>query len=97
MDAGPEGHQPFLVPVSSSPSGTLALLTGRLASGERVGLAFTSEESLRAVLGPWQQWTRMCEEALRGMLTPIGVEQVRVDPHATRGPARGAPSSRSAA
>jgi hypothetical protein len=97
MDAGPEGHHPLLVPVSLSPSGSLVLLTGRLASGERVGLAFTSEESLRAVLGPWQQWTRLSEDALHGMLTPIGVQHVRVDSHPGRHPAHAAPGSRTAA
>lgn len=96
MDAGPEGHQPLLVPVSSSPSGSLALLTGRLPSGEQVGLAFTSEESLRAVLGPWQQWTRLSEGALRGMLTPIGVEHLRVDPHPARQGVGSVPASSAA-
>jgi hypothetical protein len=84
MDAEREGHA-FLVPVSATPSGTLALKTGRLTSGERIGLAFTSEQSLRDVLGPWQQWTHLSERALHGMLTPIGVAQVRVDTHAAAG------------
>jgi hypothetical protein len=84
MDAEREGHA-FLVPVSATPSGTLALKTGRLASGERIGLAFTSEQSLRDVLGPWQQWTHLSERALHGMLAPIGVAQVRGEPHAATG------------
>jgi hypothetical protein len=89
MDAEREGRA-FFVPVSETPSGTLALRTGRLASGERIGLAFTSAESLRDVLGPWQQWTHLCERALHGMLTPIGVAQVRVDPRPARDAARDA-------
>jgi hypothetical protein len=90
MDAEREGHA-FFVPVSATSCGTLALRTGRLASGERIGLAFTSEDSLRAVLGPWQQWTYLCEQALHGMLAPIGVDQVRVDPRPARGGAYGTP------
>ena len=92
MDAepDPEGHA-FLVPVSATSCGTLALRTGRLPSGERIGLAFSSEDALRAVLGPWQQWTHLSEQALHGMLAPIGVQQVRVDPRPARGGAYGPP------
>jgi hypothetical protein len=92
MDAEPEpeGHA-FFVPVSATSCGTLALRTGRLASGERIGLAFSSEDSLRAVLGPWQQWTYLSERALHGMLAPIGVQQMRVDPRPARAGAYGTP------
>ena len=55
MDAKRGGH-PFFVPVHPSQCGTVALLTGRLPSGQRIGLAFTSESSLLSALGPWQQW-----------------------------------------
>lgn len=70
----------FFVPVHSSKAGTLALRTGRLRSGERVGLAFTSQASLLLTLGPSQEWTRVGVQALRDMLRPLGIEQVRVDP-----------------
>jgi hypothetical protein len=70
----------FFVPVAASKAGTLALRTGRLCSGERVGLAFTSEASLLLALGPAQQWIHLGGYALRDMLAPLGVEQVRVDP-----------------
>ena len=70
----------FFVPVRESKAGTLALRTGRLPSGERVGLAFTSAAGLAATLGPAQQWAELCEQALKDMLAPLGVEQVRVDP-----------------
>ena len=70
----------FFVPVAASKAGTLALRTGRLRSGERVGLAFTSEASLLLALGPAQQWIHLGGYALRDMLAPLGVEQVRVDP-----------------
>jgi hypothetical protein len=56
------------------------LRTGRLLSGERIGLAFTCEASLLLTLGPCQEWIRLDEEALFDMLTPLGVEHIRVDP-----------------
>jgi hypothetical protein len=61
-------------------AGTLSLRTGRLISGERVGLAFTSEASLLLTLGPSQQWIRLAPGALRAMLAPLGISCVRVDP-----------------
>jgi hypothetical protein len=70
----------FIVPVRKSQAGSLALQTGRLRSGERVGLAFTSEAFLLLTLGPSQEWIRLGGQALRDMLVPLGVEQVRVDP-----------------
>jgi hypothetical protein len=70
----------FFVPVRTSKAGTLALQTGRLLTGERIGLAFTSEASLLLTLGPSQQWIRLDEDALKDMLAPLGVEHVRVDP-----------------
>jgi hypothetical protein len=70
----------FIVPVRKSQAGSLALRTGRLSSGERVGLAFTSEASLLLTLGPSQAWIRLGGQALEDMLAPLGVEQVRVDP-----------------
>jgi hypothetical protein len=73
-------NQMYLVPVRESRAGTLALRTGRLVSGELVGLAFTSEASLLLTLGPSQQWIWLAPSALRGMLAPLGVSQVRVDP-----------------
>ena len=76
----------YFVPVRMSKDGTLALQTGRLGSGERVGLAFTSESSLALTLGPAQQWTRLDLEALMEMLAPLGVEHFRVDPHRVGAP-----------
>jgi hypothetical protein len=71
----------FLVPVRTSKAGTLALRTGRLLTGERVGLAFTSEASLLLALGPAQQWARLGYPAMREMLAPLGITHVRVDSH----------------
>ena len=70
----------FFVPVRTSKAGTLALQTGRLLTGERIGLAFTSEATLLLTLGPSQQWIRLDADALKDMLAPLGVEHVRVDP-----------------
>ena len=70
----------YLVPVRESKAGTLSLQTGRLISGERVGLAFTSEASLLMTLGPSQQWIRLAPGALRAMLEPLGVTGLRLDP-----------------
>jgi hypothetical protein len=70
----------FFVPVRKSKAGSLALQTGRLRSGERVGLAFTSEASLLLTLGPSQAWIRLSGQVLTDMLVPLGIGQVRVDP-----------------
>jgi hypothetical protein len=79
-------RQTYLVPVRESQAGTLALRTGRLVSGERVGLAFTSEASLQLTMGPRQQWVRLATGPLRTMLTPLGVEGIRIDPLPVDGP-----------
>jgi hypothetical protein len=70
----------YLVPVQASKAGALVLRTGRLRSGERIGLAFTSETSLRLALGSWEQWAVLDGQALKDMLAPLGVKHVRVDP-----------------
>ena len=69
----------FFVPVWTSEAGTLALRTGRLLSGRRVGLAFTSEALLVSTLGPALQWVELDGQALKDMLAPLGVKQVRID------------------
>jgi hypothetical protein len=81
----------FFVPVRTSRAGTLALQTGRLLTGERIGLAFTSEASLLLTLGPSQQWIRLDRGAMKDMLTPLGVEHVRVDPRPAGELAAGGP------
>jgi len=73
-------RQTYFVPGRDSRAGTLALRTGRLVSGERVGLAFTSEASLLLTMGPFQHWVRLAAEPLRDMLAPLGVLCVRIDP-----------------
>jgi len=78
MDARGDCHLLF-VPVRESGSGVLALRTGRLPSGQRVGLAFTSATSLLSELGAGQPWIRLHEDAMRDMLGPAGIEEIRVD------------------
>jgi hypothetical protein len=80
--------QLLFVPVRESGSGALALRTGRLPSGQRVGLAFTSEASLQSVFQPCQPWIRLHENAIRYMLGPVGIDHIRVD--ARLSPAPGA-------
>jgi len=70
----------FYIPVRESRAGTLALQTGRLRTGERVGLAFTTEASLLLTMGSAPQWVRLDGQALREMLAPLGVRHIRVDP-----------------
>ena len=79
----------FFVPVRESRAGTLALQTGRLRSGERVGLAFTTESSLQLTMGSSLRWVRLGGQALKDMLAPLGVRHIRVDPVPLRSAARG--------
>ena len=87
----------FLIPVRTCAVGVLVLRTGRLVSGERVGLAFTSEASRTRTLGPSQQWIRLAREPLAKMLEPLGIEHITVDPDpvgesSTDGPQQQRPS-----
>jgi hypothetical protein len=77
--------QTLFVPVQAGPAGALALRTGRLPTGERVGLAFTSETALAQTLGPAQQWAHLAAPALADMLAPLGVEHIRIDPQRAAG------------
>ena len=70
----------FFIPVRESKAGTFALQTGRLRTGERVGLAFTTEASLLLTMGSSPQWVRLDRQALKDMLAPLGVRHIRVDP-----------------
>jgi hypothetical protein len=78
MDSGWKCHILF-VPVRTSQLGLVVLRMGRLISGQQVGLAFSSAASLLAALGPCQPWIVLHERAMRDMLEPIGVAQIRID------------------
>lgn len=69
----------LFVPVRHTSSGMATVRTGRLLTGERVGLAFSSEVALLLTLGPSQQWIRLAPGALRGMLAPLGITEITVD------------------
>jgi len=60
-------------------AGILTLRTGRLESGERIGLAFTCEDSLSYTLGTGQQWVNLGDQSLLDMLAPLGIRQLRID------------------
>jgi hypothetical protein len=73
------GTGQMIVPVRTV-SGMVSLRCGRLPAGERVGIAFTTEAHLAAVMGAGQPWIQVSERALREMLEPLGVTRVQVDP-----------------
>ncbi|MFG3553493.1 SAV_915 family protein [Micromonospora sp. NPDC047557] len=54
--------------------------TGRTPQGERVGIAFTRADLLVTAMGADQPWEELCESALRGMLRPLGIDRIQVDP-----------------
>jgi hypothetical protein len=69
----------LVVPVRTR-SGMAAIQCGRLPSGEPVGVAFTSEGRLASVMGAGQPWIRLSHVAMKGMLEPIGVTRIQIDP-----------------
>ena len=72
---------PLFVPTrSTSANDVLSLLWGRCPGGQRVGIAFTGLDLLRAACGPRQDWIRLHETALRDMLAPHGVTIIQFDP-----------------
>jgi hypothetical protein len=69
----------MVVPVRAG-SGMACLRCGRLPSGERVGIAFTTEDRLARVMGAGQPWIRLDVRAMRELLAPVGVTRIQVDP-----------------
>ncbi|WP_433315483.1 SAV_915 family protein [Micromonospora sp. CA-269861] len=71
----------FAVPVRDLPGRLVRTVrTGRSPQGQRVGIAFTRPELLVAAMGADQPWEELCESALRGMLRPLGIDRIQVDP-----------------
>jgi hypothetical protein len=68
----------LVIPVSGSE--TVSLRSGRLPTGERVGIAFSTESRLRQVMGASQRWILISESAMKAMLAPLGIVRVQVDP-----------------
>ncbi|MEU5911369.1 SAV_915 family protein [Micromonospora sp. NPDC047527] len=71
----------YAVPVRDLPGRQVRTVrTGRSPQGQRVGIAFTRVELLAAAMGADQPWEELCESALRGMLRPLGIDRIQVDP-----------------
>ncbi|SCE74474.1 hypothetical protein GA0070612_0696 [Micromonospora chokoriensis] len=76
-----EGPTIYAVPVRDLPGRMVRTVrTGRSPQGQRVGIAFTRPELLVTAMGADQQWEELCESALRGMLCPLGIDVIQVDP-----------------
>ncbi|WP_435971769.1 SAV_915 family protein [Streptomyces sp. Qhu_M48] len=67
------------VPVRPGTCGCVTRLF-RTPVGGRTAVAFTDPERLRAVLGADQPWIRLAEPALRALLEPLDVRELRIDP-----------------
>ncbi len=71
----------YAVPVRDLPGRLVRTVrTGRSPQGQRLGIAFTRPELLAAAMGADQQWEEVCEPVLRGMLRPLGIDVIQVDP-----------------
>jgi hypothetical protein len=68
------------VPVHACGRDIVTIRTAHLLSGERVGLGFTSPETLAAVLGTEQRWIIVHADALRDLLAPRRISRILVDP-----------------
>jgi hypothetical protein len=93
MDDGRTGTGPDImhVPVAVCSASVVTLRTARLASGERVGLAFTTQARLAGVCGPEQASILMHLGPLRAMLRPGGIAKVFIDPLGLKPAADAAP------
>jgi uncharacterized protein (AIM24 family) len=69
----------MVVPVRTG-SGMVCLRCGRLPTGERVGIAFTTEARLAGVMGAGQAWMHLTGQAMKVLLAPLGVNRIQVDP-----------------
>ncbi|MEU3692618.1 SAV_915 family protein [Streptomyces narbonensis] len=67
------------VPVRPGSGGCVTRLF-RTPVGGRTAVAFTGPERLRAVLGAAQPWIVLAEPALRALMEPLGVRELRIDP-----------------
>lgn len=86
----PQRH--VFVPVRRLAVGS-SLRTLPTVEGERVGVAFSSRESLRAAMGDGHDHQLMSLPALQAMLRPLGILRVELDPAVTRHPRGLAPAS----
>ncbi|MGI5153772.1 SAV_915 family protein [Microbispora sp. CA-102843] len=72
-------EKPLYVPVRRS-TFSLALRLFRTAAGKRTAVAFTSPFRLARALGGDQDWIRLSEPALRGMINDLNVIGIVIDP-----------------
>jgi hypothetical protein len=68
-----------LVPVRVGRCGAIAVRTGRLPDGQRVGLAFSNPAALAEVFGSDQGWISLNPRMARQMLAEAGAAEMRVD------------------
>ena len=61
-------------------SETVCLRCGQLPTGERVGIAFTTQARLAGAMGVGQPWIRLSDRAMKEMLASVGVARIQVDP-----------------
>ncbi|MQA79114.1 MAG: hypothetical protein GEV10_11675 [Streptosporangiales bacterium] len=71
-------HRWMHVPVRGTEVPAVRLGVDRV--GERVGLAFTTEDRLQLAMGAEQHWITLDESALREMLRALGISRISVDP-----------------
>jgi hypothetical protein len=96
VDSGTDPEPDILhVPVFTCSADIVTIRTGRLSSGEQVGLGFTSAASLAVAFGPGQAWVLIHLRLLHEMLASRGIFTVQVDPVACH-PPRQASTSRAA-
>ncbi|WP_460655182.1 SAV_915 family protein [Kribbella endophytica] len=71
---------PLFVPTRTAGApDVVALQLGRRPDGVRVGIAFSSLARLRAASGPRQDWLRIGEPELRGLLAQLGIHVIQFD------------------
>jgi hypothetical protein len=76
---GEGDDQLLMVPVRFGRCGSVAVRTGRLDTGERVGLVFTSAPALAQVFGSEQAWIPLNGGVARQMFEQAGAVQMRID------------------
>ncbi|MFE9042725.1 SAV_915 family protein [Streptomyces sp. NPDC012421] len=74
------------VPVRPGPRACVTRLF-RTPFGDRTAVAFSCPARLREVLGPAQPWIVLSEPALRALVAPLGVRELRIDPARLPAPA----------
>ncbi|WP_328907212.1 hypothetical protein OG230_31885 [Streptomyces sp. NBC_00234] len=81
-DAEPGEPSPaglLCVPVRPGAEGCVTRLF-RTPVGGRTAVAFTDADRLTAVLGAAQPWIVLAEPALRALMEPLGIHELRIDP-----------------